>query len=147
MRLGVDAKMKQIVDRMAQILFAAEIAFRRLHGCMAQQELDLLQLTTTPVAELGTSPAQIMRCNMLQSRPLTTCLYDVPDHILRDAVAPHFSRSADCSEDPALRDTSLCDPFIQCGFDPDWNRYGANMAALADQIYDCPVPLAHLNFV
>ena len=36
MRLGIDAKIKQIVDRMAQILFAAEIAFRRLHGCMAQ---------------------------------------------------------------------------------------------------------------
>jgi hypothetical protein len=42
MRWGVGSKVKQIVDRMAQILFAAEIAFRRLHGGMAQQALDLL---------------------------------------------------------------------------------------------------------
>ena len=65
MRFGVDSKIKQIVDRMSQILFAAEVALRRLHGCMAQQELDLFQLTTAAVAELGTSPAQVMRCNML----------------------------------------------------------------------------------
>jgi hypothetical protein len=57
MRFGVGSKIKQIVDRMAQILFAAEIAFRRLHGRMAQQELDLLQLAAAAVAELGTSPA------------------------------------------------------------------------------------------
>jgi len=132
---------------MPQILFAAEIAFRRLHGCMAQQELDLLQLATAAVAELGTGPAQIMRCNMLQSCPLTACLYDVPDNVLRNPVAPHFSRSADCSKDPALGDASLCGPFIQRGFDPDWNRYGADMAALTDQIHDRPVPLAHLNLV
>ncbi len=37
MRFGVGSQVKQIVDRMAQILFAAEIAFRRLHRCMAQQ--------------------------------------------------------------------------------------------------------------
>ena len=147
MRFGVDAKIKQIVDRMSQILFAAEVALRRLHGCMAQQELDLFQLTTAAVAELGTSPAQVMRCNMLQSRPLTTCLYDVPDHVLRDAVAPHLPSSADRSENPAPRDASLRYPFIKRGFDPGWNRYGADMAALADQIHDCPVPLAHLNFV
>lgn len=35
---------------MTEILFAAEIAFRRLHGRMAQQELDLLQFATAGVA-------------------------------------------------------------------------------------------------
>lgn len=145
MRFGIDSEIEQIVDRMAQILFAAEIAFRRLYGCMAQQELNLFQLATAAVAELGTSPAQIMGCNMLQSRSLTACLYDVPDHVLRDAVAPNSSSSADRSEDPALRDASLCGPFIKRGFDPHWNRYGADMAALADQIHDRPVPLPHLN--
>jgi hypothetical protein len=33
----------------SQILFAAEIAFRRLHRCMAQKELNLLQLSTATV--------------------------------------------------------------------------------------------------
>ena len=88
-----------------------------------------------------------MRCNMLQSRSLTARLYDVPDHVLRDAGAPNFPGSADCSEDPALLDASLGCPFIKRGFDPDWNRHGADMAALADQVHDRPVPLAHLNVV
>jgi hypothetical protein len=35
-------EVKEIVDRVSEILFAAEIAFRRLNGCVAQQELNLL---------------------------------------------------------------------------------------------------------
>ena len=37
---------------MSEILFAAEIAFRWLDGCMPQQELNLLQLATAAVAQL-----------------------------------------------------------------------------------------------
>jgi hypothetical protein len=36
MRPPVRSEVKKIVDRMSEILFAAEIAFRRLHGCMPQ---------------------------------------------------------------------------------------------------------------
>jgi hypothetical protein len=36
------SEVEKIVHRMSEILFAAEIAFRGLHGCMPQQELDLL---------------------------------------------------------------------------------------------------------
>jgi hypothetical protein len=43
MRSPVRSEVKEIVDRMSEILFATEIAFRRLHGCMPQQELNLLQ--------------------------------------------------------------------------------------------------------
>jgi hypothetical protein len=35
-------EVKKIVDRVSEILFAAEIAFCRLNGCVAQQELNLL---------------------------------------------------------------------------------------------------------
>src|ERR1022692_597311 len=44
----------EVVDRMSEILFAAEIAFRRLYGCVPQQELNLLQLTPAAVAQLRT---------------------------------------------------------------------------------------------
>jgi len=37
---------------MSEILFAAEIAFGLLDGCMHQQELNLLQFTTVAVAQL-----------------------------------------------------------------------------------------------
>ena len=43
------SEVKKIIHRMPEILFAAEIAFRGLHRCMSEQELNLLQLTTAVV--------------------------------------------------------------------------------------------------
>jgi hypothetical protein len=42
LRPPVRSEVKKIVDRVSEILFAAQIAFCRLDGCMAQQELNLL---------------------------------------------------------------------------------------------------------
>ena len=39
MRLPVRSEVKKIVYRVSEILFAAEIALRRLYRCMPQQEL------------------------------------------------------------------------------------------------------------
>jgi hypothetical protein len=38
---------------MSEILFAAQIALCRLHGCMSRQELNLLQLSSTVMTQLG----------------------------------------------------------------------------------------------
>jgi hypothetical protein len=57
MRPPVRSEVKKVVHRMSEILFAAEIPFRRLHGCMAEQELNLLQFTTTVVTQLRACPA------------------------------------------------------------------------------------------
>ena len=54
--LRVRSEVKQIVHRMSEILFAAEIAFCGLHRCMPQQELNLLQLATTVMTQLGAGP-------------------------------------------------------------------------------------------
>jgi len=53
-RLPVRSEVKKIVHRMSEILFAAEMAFRRLHGYMPQQELSLLKLSAARVAQLRT---------------------------------------------------------------------------------------------
>ena len=55
LRLSDRSEVKKVVHRMSEILFAAEIAFRRLDGCMPQQELNLLQLATAAVAQLTTN--------------------------------------------------------------------------------------------
>jgi len=46
---------------MSEILFAAQIAFRSLDGCMPQQELNLLQLATVTVAQFRAGSPQVMR--------------------------------------------------------------------------------------
>ena len=42
MRPSVVSEVKKIIYRMSEILFAAEIAFRGLHGGMPEQKLNLL---------------------------------------------------------------------------------------------------------
>ena len=51
MRPPVRSEVKKVVHRMSEILFATEITFRCLDGCMPQQELNLLQLATATVAQ------------------------------------------------------------------------------------------------
>ena len=80
---------------MSEILFAAEIAFRRLHGCMPQQELNLLQLATARVAQFRAGSPQVMRCNMVQARSLAAGLDHVPHNILGNAFPPHLSHPGD----------------------------------------------------
>ena len=145
--LRIGSEVKQIVHWMPEILFAAEITFRRLDGCMPQQELNLLQLATAAVAQLRTSSPQVMRCNMLQASSLAATLDYVPHNILRDAFSPHLSRSGNCSKDPSLHDLGSYYPLIECRFDPLWNGHRADVAALADQVYHRPVPLAHLDLI
>jgi hypothetical protein len=56
----VVCEVKKIVPRMPEILFAAEMAFRRLHRCMSQQELNLLQLFTARMARVRASSCVIV---------------------------------------------------------------------------------------
>jgi len=147
LRLPLGSQLKKVVHWMSEILFATEIAFGRLHGYMPQQELNLLKLSAVRVAQLRTRSPEIMRRNMLQARSLAATLDYVPHDILRDAFSPHLSRSGNCSKDPSLRDLRCYYPLIECRFDPLWNGHRADVAALADQIYHRPVPLAHLDFI
>jgi len=55
--LRVRSKVEQIIYRMPEILLASEIAFGSLDRCVPEQELNLLQLTATVVAQLRTGSA------------------------------------------------------------------------------------------
>ena len=147
LRLCIPAEVEKIVHRVTEILFATEVAFRRLYRCVPQQELNLLQLAPARVAQLRTGPPQVMRCNVLQTRSLTAGLDHIPNDILRDALAPYLSGPGDGSKDPSISDSGCGRPLIECSFDPSWNGDGADMSALADQVHHCPVPLAHLDFI
>src|SRR5216683_7670093 len=138
LRPPLRSELKKVVHWMSEILFAAEIAFRCLDGCMPQQELNLLQLATATVAKFRAGSPQVMRRNMLQARSLAATLDYVPHDILRDAFSPHLSRPGNCSKDPSLRHPGCYYPLIECRFDPLWNGHRADVAALADQVYHPP---------
>jgi len=124
---------------MSEILFAAQIPFRGLDGCVSQQELNLLQLTAARVAQLGTGSPQVMRGDVLQARPFAATLDYVPHDILRDAFPPYLSCSGNPSKDPSVGDPGCHYPLIERRLDPLWNGYRADVAALADQVYDGPM--------
>jgi hypothetical protein len=57
-RLWLDAD--RIVDGVAEPLFASQIALRHLDAYVAGQELDLLQLATTLVAQPSARSTEVM---------------------------------------------------------------------------------------
>ena len=63
--LGIRSEIEKVVYWMPEILFAAEITFCGLDGCMPQQKLNLLQFTATVVAQLRTGSPQIVRGDVL----------------------------------------------------------------------------------
>jgi hypothetical protein len=52
--------LEPIVNRVTQILLAAQISLRGLDRDMAQQELNLFQFAAASVAQLGAGPTQVM---------------------------------------------------------------------------------------
>lgn len=114
---------------------------------MAQQELNLLQLTAAIVAQFRTGPPQVVRRNVLQACSLAAASDHIPDNVLREAAAPHLPPSGDWSEDFALTNPSGSCPLIESDFHPVRNRHRANVAAFANQINNGPVSLAHLDVV
>ncbi len=50
-----------IIDRIAESLFATQVALRRLHRNVPQKELNLLQFAAGLVTETRASPHQVVR--------------------------------------------------------------------------------------
>ena len=146
-RLHVHPQFEAVVHRASQVLLAAEIPLGRLYRCMPQQELNLLQLTTTVVAQLRASSSQVVWRNVLQAHSLATSPDHIPDHILRNTIPPYLPRPGNRAKDLSLRDSGRQHPLIERRFDPSWNGDGADMPALADQIHHRPVSLAHLDLI
>src|ERR1700761_6160849 len=69
----------------------------------------------------------------------------IPDHVFRDPFAPWGSVPTDCPEDPTVPDIRCGHPSVDSAFDPDRHGNRADMAALSDEIHDCPVPLSDLD--
>jgi hypothetical protein len=132
---------------MPEILLAAKIAFRCLHRRVPQQELNLLQLSSPVMTQLRAGPPQVVRCDVLQPRSPTAGPDHVPHDILRDSSAPYLCSSRHGAEDPSLCDPGRSYPLIERRLHPCWNRHSADVAAPADQVYDCPVSVAHLDLI
>lgn len=83
-------------------LFAAQVALSCLDGDVSKKELNLFQLSTTCMAELGARAPEIVGSKLCNAEFFCILLNDVPDHPFGYAVAPIFARATHTSEQPPL---------------------------------------------
>ncbi len=114
-------------------LFAAKVAFGRLHRNVPQKKLDLLQLASRCVAESSTGPSQIVRCQLRHGDAFGGFLHDVPNRLYRHLISPYPSY--------------FVDPAEQLASQPIGNRNRSNVASLTHQIDNSPMFLALLEMV
>jgi len=88
-------KGQPIVHRPGQILLASDVSFGGLNGGVSQQELNLLQFAASGMAQSRACSSQVVGCQRGDSGTGSTGLYDVPDDILGDPVAPSCSVLSD----------------------------------------------------
>ena len=65
--LRVHSEVEKIVHWMPEILLAAEIAFRRLDGCVPQQELNLLKLHAEATSDAVSSWLETLKIRVLKT--------------------------------------------------------------------------------
>jgi hypothetical protein len=97
---------------------------------MAEQELNLLQLTSCRMAELCAGAPQVVRGNTDKAGLSRIQLDHVPHDVLREASTPPFACSADAPKYLSGVEISCLDPLIQGRFDPFGYRNGPNVPPL-----------------
>lgn len=96
------------------------------------------------MAQPRTSTAKVVRSQNFNARQLRVLPNDPPDYFLADAITPDVTSLADAPEDEARLDTGAGDPSVDGQLYPGGHGDGANVAALAEQVDDCPMLISLL---
>lgn len=130
---------------MSEFLLAAQVTLGRLNRCVAEQELDLLQFSTSQVAQPGASAPQIVWGKILDASALRSSFHNMPYRLRREAVAPKLAQAVYPAENGAGADFGGHGPGVKRPLDPlrDWDC--ADMLSVADQIGDDAVLLPDLE--
>jgi len=106
---------------------------------MAKQKLNLLQLSSRGVTQTGTRPTKVMRRQLWDTELFGIVLDNMPHDLLRHAITPCGSSSANAAEDSSVNDRSSQQPFIHRSFRPVRNGHGPDMPALSNKIRNRPM--------
>ncbi len=88
-----------------------------------------------------------MRRELQQAELRGVLLDDMPDDLLRDAVAPCPSCSANAPEQPPTGNSSGHEPIIECLLDLVRIGNGPDVACLPNKVNDRPMVFATLEMV
>ena len=136
---------------MDQILLGPEVSLGRLHRCMAQQQLDLLQFSTRGPAQLRGSATTVVRRDPRHSGGCRVGPEQLPGHLFGQEVVLHLTTAVDRSEHVAIFYGSGTGPVwsgtgpgIDCNLDPGRHRNRAHAAVLSNEVHDAPASIVLL---
>jgi len=87
--------LEAIVDRFFELLSAPDVSFRRLHGRVTEQKLNLFEFASSVMAEPSTGTTKVMRREMVHADPPGILPYCRPNNIRSDSMTQfYFSRFA-----------------------------------------------------
>jgi tetratricopeptide (TPR) repeat protein len=138
-------QLDRVIGRVGEILLRSEIALRRLDRRMAEQQLNLLQLTTCRPAELRSRATEIVRRDIRQARARHIRLQHLPNNFLGHSVPGDLIAPVDRPEQMPLRHAGDHRPCIDRILRPGRHRNSTDAPVLADQIDDAPTVVALLN--
>jgi hypothetical protein len=121
-----------IVDRVAESLFAAQVAFRRLYRNVSQQKLNLLQFPSSLMAQTGACPPEIVGREGRNLTGLCLLLHDTPNDLGAEACSPDSASLVDRAKEGASRNSSGHRPGVNPCLNPIRNRNRPDMTALAN---------------
>src|SRR5438046_1016034 len=81
-----------VIDGVAELLFAPEIALGGLYGHVAKQELDLIQFATGEMAQPRASTPKVMRGELLDSCSRRSLSHNFPKHLWASFRCPRPGR-------------------------------------------------------
>src|SRR3954454_18750754 len=99
-------KTEFVIDCVSDLLLTAEILLGGLDGNMTEKELDLLQLSSSHMAELGARTPKIMRRKPVDTGALGRSLHNVPNCFCREPFGPNLIGVSHIPEQVA--GTDLC---------------------------------------
>ena len=142
-----ESNWESIIDRMPELLPASDISFCRLHGRMAQKELDLFEFSSCLMAEASASAAKIVGCQMVNADSFGVSLHGIPNYVGWHSFILPSPILRNSSEHLAFSHSCIVDPNIYETFTPRRHGDRSQSSALPNHIDDHPVAFPQLQLI
>ena len=136
-----------VVDGLHEILPGAEVALGGLHGRVAEQQLDLLEIAAGASVQFRAGPPQVVGREARLPEPGAVLADDVPDSVLAEATVENPAAFVQRPEHWTLGDADAFEPFVDDDLDPGRQSHGPQPVSFSLEVRDDPARVPQLETV